>query len=48
MASPHVAGVLALKLSAQTSAIGTIDIGFPISKQGAGLIDALKTVQINP
>ena len=45
MASPHVAGVVALHLSAQSSALKTIDLGFSISEQGLGLIDALGSVQ---
>ena len=45
MASPHVAGVVALKISSQSLGLKTIDLGRSLSVQGAGLIDALATVQ---
>lgn len=45
MASPHVAGVVALKLAAAGASLVAIDLGFPMAKQGLGLIDALGSVQ---
>lgn len=45
MASPHVAGVAALHLSAQSAGLKTIDLGFSMSEQGLGLIDALGSAQ---
>lgn len=45
MASPHVAGVVALKISSQSLGLQYMDLGRPISTQGAGLVDALATVQ---
>ncbi len=45
MASPHVAGVVALHLSAQSPALKAIDLGFSVSEQGRGIIDALGSAQ---
>lgn len=45
MASPHVAGVAALHLSSQSPALKAIDLGFSLSEQGQGLIDALGSAQ---
>lgn len=44
MASPHVAGVAALRIAAGLSNYGAIDLGRPLSIQGAGFIDALLTL----
>jgi subtilisin family serine protease len=41
MATPHVAGVVALMLSAGISELYAVDIGLPLSQQGAGLIQAV-------
>jgi len=45
MAAPHTAGVFALMLSSRRSVVQTIDIGLIPEYQGAGMIDALGTVQ---
>jgi len=45
MASPHVAGVVALHLSSHSSVLKAIDLGFSMSLQGLGLIDALGSVK---
>lgn len=45
MASPHVAGVAALHLSAQSPLLKAIDLGFNLSEQGQGIIDALGSAQ---
>ncbi len=45
MASPHVAGAAALHLSAQSPLLKAIDLGFSLSEQGQGIIDALGSVQ---
>ena len=45
MASPHMAGVVALKISSQSLGYKTFDLGRSLSVQGDGLIDALATVQ---
>lgn len=45
MASPHVAGVAALLVSSGSLGFMADDIGAPISQQGAGLVNALATVQ---
>lgn len=45
MASPHVAGVAALHLSAQSPLLKAIDLGFSLSEQGQGIIDALGSAQ---
>jgi subtilisin len=45
MASPHVAGVAALRISARKTKMITNDIGYSSFFEGSGLIDALKTVQ---
>lgn len=44
MASPHVAGVVALKISSGLSVLRATDLSRPVSIQGAGLIDAAGTV----
>ncbi|HCM39636.1 MAG: hypothetical protein A2Z97_11655 [Bdellovibrionales bacterium GWB1_52_6] len=48
MASPHVAGVVALMLSSGSLGILADDIGLRPDQQGAGLINALRTVQNKP
>jgi subtilisin len=45
MACPQVAGVLALALSAGKTTMKADNIGLPASMQGAGLVNALATVQ---
>lgn len=45
MASPHVAGVAALYLSARSAGLKATDIGASMSQQGQGLIDALGSAQ---
>ena len=45
MASPHVAGAAALHLSAQSPLLKAIDLGFSLSEQGQGIIDALGSSQ---
>lgn len=45
MATPHVSGVAALMVAAGKSQLLASDIGLSSEKQGAGLIDALATVQ---
>lgn len=45
MASPHVAGVVALYLSSPSSSLKAVDLGFSMSLQGLGLIDALGSVK---
>lgn len=45
MASPHVAGVAALHLSAQSPLMKAINLGFSLSEQGQGIIDALGSAQ---
>ncbi len=45
MASPHVAGVAALHISAQSPLLKAIDLGFSLSEQGQGIIDALGSAQ---
>lgn len=45
MASPHVAGVVALYLSSQGSSLKAVNLGYSMSLQGLGLIDALGSVQ---
>ncbi|HEX4923913.1 MAG TPA: S8 family serine peptidase, partial [Bdellovibrionales bacterium] len=44
MASPHVAGVVALQLASGRPALGYVDIMAAVSRQGRGRIDALLTV----
>lgn len=44
MASPHVVGVVALRISAMSLGLIGNDLGKSVSVQGAGLIDALATV----
>lgn len=44
MASPHVAGVAALIIGAGSGGFGTDDIGLASEQQGAGFINALKSV----
>lgn len=44
MASPHVAGVVALKISSGSLGLQANDLGYSTSSQGQGLIDALATV----
>jgi subtilisin family serine protease len=46
MATPHVAGVLALAISKGQSDLGTIDLGTSLQQQGHGLIDAGRTLGI--
>lgn len=45
MASPHVAGVVALHLSSKSSGLNSIDLSYSMSMQGLGLIDALGSVK---
>jgi subtilisin len=45
MASPHVAGVAALMLSAGKTTLKATDLGRSTSQQGSGLINALQSVQ---
>lgn len=45
MASPHVAGVVALMVEAQANGLLADDLGKATSQQGAGLVNALNTVQ---
>lgn len=44
MAAPHVAGVAALLISSGSLGFVTSDLGYSVSIQGAGLIEALSTV----
>jgi subtilisin len=44
MAAPHVAGVLALQISSASLGLKATTLNQPVSRQGAGLIDALQTV----
>jgi len=48
MASPHVAGVAALMLSTGSLGMLADDIGLNPNQQGAGLINALRTMQNQP
>ncbi|MES2965551.1 MAG: S8 family peptidase [Bdellovibrionota bacterium] len=48
MASPHMAGVVALKIASKSLGFKAFDLGRPLSTQGDGLIDALATVQYQP
>lgn len=48
MAAPHVAGVAALMLSSGSKGMVAQDIGLDSDLQGAGLINALKTVTNTP
>jgi subtilisin len=45
MAAPHVAGVVALKISSGSNGLTATTLGSSISTEGAGLINALGTVQ---
>lgn len=45
MATPHVAGVLALCVAKGCQGIKTVDLRIGSSNQGKGLVDALQTVQ---
>lgn len=45
MAAPHVAGVLALKLSVNSPHLASKDLNLPLSHQGSGIVDALGTVR---
>jgi len=44
MATPHVAGTVALQISSGSVGLVGMDIGLPVEQQGLGLIDALSTV----
>lgn len=44
MATPHVAGVYALMLSEGKTSVKADDIGLSANEQGAGLVNALRTV----
>lgn len=45
MASPFVAGMIAMRLAKGAKALGVNDLGFGSRMQGAGQVDALKTVK---
>lgn len=45
MATPHVAGIMALALAKGRSRIGVIPKGLPATEQGRGLADALESVR---
>lgn len=45
MASPFVAGMVALRLGKGTKALGTNDLGFSLRLQGQGQVDAVKTAK---
>lgn len=47
MASPHLAGVVALKKSVANAALVAVDLGVSSSIQGLGLIDAAASAQSN-
>ncbi len=44
MAAPHVTGVAALKIAASSLGFLAIDLGYSLSVQGSGLMDAQQTV----
>src|SRR5688572_3321860 len=44
MATPHVAGTVALQISSGSVGLVGMDIGLPVEQQGLGLIDALSTL----
>lgn len=47
MATPHVAGTMAVRQSSKQAALKGLSLGLPKTQQGGGQINALKTVQGN-